>query len=60
MISVKTADEILKMRNVGKISALVLEDVCSKVAIGVSTQDLNDYTKIMCLRSLFTSLYREN
>ncbi|MDE6576183.1 MAG: type I methionyl aminopeptidase [Opitutales bacterium] len=45
MIPIKSIEEIQKMRRAGEVSARVLAEVCEKVAPGVSTQDLDDYTK---------------
>ena len=45
MITIKNSDEIEGMRRAGEVSARVLEEVCSKVAAGVTTAELNDYTK---------------
>lgn len=45
MITIKSTVEIEKMRQAGRVSALVLEEVCQKVTAGVTTEELNNYTK---------------
>ncbi|MDR2806639.1 MAG: type I methionyl aminopeptidase [Puniceicoccales bacterium] len=45
MIPIKNSVEIEKMRRVGAVAALVLDEVCSQIAVGVSTADLDDLTK---------------
>jgi methionyl aminopeptidase len=45
MISIKSPKEIQKMRQAGMISAAVLGEVCDHVAAGVSTAELDNFTK---------------
>lgn len=47
MIPIKTEREILAMRQVCSVAAEILDLVCQKVAIGVSTYDLDQYAKKM-------------
>ena len=55
MIDIKGAWEIQKMRAAGKLAALVLEEVGSKVRKGVSTLELNDYANEITLKHGATS-----
>jgi methionyl aminopeptidase len=45
MIPIKNSAEIEKMRQVGAISAKVLDEICRHVTVGISTADLDDLTR---------------
>ena len=45
MIIIKTEDEIEKMREAGKITALILHEVAKRIKPGVSTSKLNEYAE---------------
>jgi methionyl aminopeptidase len=45
MIPIKNSEEIEKMRHAGVVSAAVLDEVCRRVTVGISTADLDDLTK---------------
>jgi methionyl aminopeptidase len=45
MIPIKNSAEIGKMRRAGTISAAVLDEICRHVTVGVSTADLDDWTR---------------
>jgi methionyl aminopeptidase len=45
VISIKSPEEIEKMRHAGSVAAAVLEAVCSHVAAGISTAELDHFAK---------------
>jgi methionyl aminopeptidase len=45
VISIKTSEEIEKMRHAGTIAAAILDTVCDHVAAGISTAELDRFAK---------------
>ncbi|MDR2812913.1 MAG: type I methionyl aminopeptidase [Puniceicoccales bacterium] len=45
MISIKSPEEIEKMRRAGAVAAAVLDEVCTHVAPGISTAELDHFAK---------------
>lgn len=48
MITIKTPEEIKNLREGGKKLARILEAIASRVATGVSSEDLNKYAEELC------------
>jgi methionyl aminopeptidase len=45
MIPIKSPEEIKKMRHAGAVAAAVLEEVCHRIAAGLSTAELDNFAK---------------
>jgi methionyl aminopeptidase len=45
VIPIKSPKEVEKMRHAGAVSAAVLEEVCDHIAVGISTAELDHFTK---------------
>ncbi len=49
-ITIKTPEEIKKMREAGKILAEVLEETCKKAEVGVSTYELDQFAENLIIK----------
>jgi methionyl aminopeptidase len=45
VIPIKSLEEIKKMRHAGAVAAAVLQEVCDHIAVGISTAELDHFTK---------------
>lgn len=45
MISIKSPEEVEKMRHAGAVAAAILGEVCGHVAVGISTAELDSFAK---------------
>ncbi len=49
MVEIKTKDDILKLAELGKITALIFNKIVGFVRAGITTKDIDEYTDSLCM-----------